>query len=76
MAALEQEFDAPLLVRHGRGVAPTEAANKLNEGFKGLERQLRALKSKVGAASVFERRSWVRHPALSTLPPCSAVDRT
>ena len=52
MAALEQEFYAPLLVRHGRGVAPTEAANKLYEGFKGLERQLRALKGKVGAASV------------------------
>lgn len=52
MSALEHEFDAPLFVRHGRGVAPTEAANRLYEGFKGLERQLRSLKSDVGAASV------------------------
>ena len=51
MSALENEFDAPLFVRHGRGVAPTEAANRLYEGFKGLERQLRSLKSEVGAAS-------------------------
>jgi LysR family nitrogen assimilation transcriptional regulator len=51
MSALEHEFDAPLFVRHGRGVAPTEAANRLYEGFKGLERQLRSLKSEVGAAS-------------------------
>ena len=51
MSALEHEFDVPLFVRHGRGVAPTEAANKLYEGFKGLERQLRSLKSEVGAAS-------------------------
>lgn len=52
MLALEHEFDTPLFVRHGRGVAPTEAANRLYEGFKGLERQLRSLKSEVGAASV------------------------
>jgi LysR family nitrogen assimilation transcriptional regulator len=51
MSSLEHEFDAPLFVRHGRGVAPTEAANRLYEGFKGLERQLRSLKSEVGAAS-------------------------
>lgn len=55
MSALEHEFDAPLFVRHGRGVAPTEAAIRLYEGFKGLERQLRSLKSEVGAASVDPR---------------------
>jgi len=51
MAMLEHEFDTTLLVRHGRGVAPTEAANRLYEGFKGLERQLRSLKGEVSAAS-------------------------
>lgn len=50
--ALEQEFNTPLFVRHGRGVAPTEAGRKLYEGLRGLERQLRTLKDDVGAASV------------------------
>jgi LysR family nitrogen assimilation transcriptional regulator len=52
MRALEHEFDTPLFIRYGRGVTPTEAANRLHEGFKGLERQLRSLKDDVAAASV------------------------
>jgi LysR family nitrogen assimilation transcriptional regulator len=52
MQALEQEFATPLFVRHGRGVAPTEAGRRLYEGLRGLERQLRTLKDDVGAASV------------------------
>jgi LysR family nitrogen assimilation transcriptional regulator len=52
MQALEQEFNTPLFVRHGRGVAPTEAGRRLYEGLRGLERQLRTLKDDVGAASV------------------------
>lgn len=51
MRALEHEFDTPLFVRLGRGIAPTEAAKRLQEGFKGLERQLRSLKGEVAAAS-------------------------
>jgi LysR family nitrogen assimilation transcriptional regulator len=50
--ALEQEFGTPLFVRHGRGVAATEAGRRLYEGLNGLERQLRTLKDDVGAASV------------------------
>jgi len=49
--ALEQEFETPLFVRYGRGVSPTEAAKRLHEGLRGLERQLRSLKSDVSAAS-------------------------
>lgn len=52
MQALEQDFGTPLFVRHGRGVAPTEAGRRLYEGLRGLERQLRTLKDEVGAASV------------------------
>lgn len=52
MHALEQEFATPLFVRYGRGVTPTEAAKRLREGFKGLERLLRSLKDEVAAASV------------------------
>ena len=51
MRALEREFDTPLFVRSGRGIEPTEAAKRLSEGFKGLERQLRSLKSEVASAS-------------------------
>ncbi len=49
--ALEQEFETPLFVRHGRGVAPTEAARRLHEGLRGLERQFRSLRDEVSAAS-------------------------
>jgi LysR family nitrogen assimilation transcriptional regulator len=49
--ALEEEFETALFVRHGRGVAPTEAAKRLHEGLRGLERQLRSLKDEVSAAS-------------------------
>ncbi len=48
---LEQHFGAPLLVRHGRGVLPTEAGRRLNEGLRGLERQIRTLRDYVGAAA-------------------------
>lgn len=51
MRALEREFGTPLFVRAGRGIEPTEAAKRLSEGFKGLERQLRSLKSEVASAS-------------------------
>jgi LysR family nitrogen assimilation transcriptional regulator len=49
--ALEQEFRTPLLVRHGRGVIPTEAGQRLHEGLRGLERQIRALRDDVVAAA-------------------------
>jgi LysR family nitrogen assimilation transcriptional regulator len=49
--ALEHQFGAALLVRHGRGVALTEAGRRLNEGLRGLERQIRSLRDFVGAAA-------------------------
>ena len=49
--ALEQQFNTPLFVRHGRGVSPTEAGNRLQEGLRGLERQLRTLRDDVAAAA-------------------------
>jgi LysR family nitrogen assimilation transcriptional regulator len=49
--ALEHEFKTPLLMRHGRGVVPTEAGRRLQDGLRGLERQLRALRDDVVAAS-------------------------
>ena len=49
--ALEHEFKTPLLMRHGRGVVPTEAGRRLHDGLRGLERQLRALRDDVVAAS-------------------------
>jgi LysR family nitrogen assimilation transcriptional regulator len=52
MRALEREFDAPLFVRHGRGIRPTEAGKRLHEGLKGWERQLRSLKNDVAMASL------------------------
>jgi LysR family nitrogen assimilation transcriptional regulator len=48
---LEQEFKTPLLVRHGRGVIPTEAGKRLQEGLRGLERQIRTLRDDVVAAA-------------------------
>jgi LysR family nitrogen assimilation transcriptional regulator len=49
--ALEHQFNTPLFVRHGRGVSPTEAGNRLREGLRGLERQLRTLRDDVAAAA-------------------------
>ena len=49
--ALEQHFKAPLFVRHGRGVVPTEAGRRLQEGLRGLERHLRTLRDDVAAAA-------------------------
>ncbi|HEY0438708.1 MAG TPA: LysR family transcriptional regulator [Xanthobacteraceae bacterium] len=49
--ALEREFNTPLLVRHGRGVIPTEAGKRLHEGLRGLEHQLRSLRDDVVAAA-------------------------
>jgi LysR family transcriptional regulator, nitrogen assimilation regulatory protein len=49
--ALERQFNTPLFVRHGRGVAPTEAGKRLQEGLRGLERQLRTLRDDVAAAA-------------------------
>src|SRR5262245_27020069 len=49
--ALEHQFNTPLFIRHGRGVSPTEAGNRLREGLRGLERQLRTLKDDVAAAA-------------------------
>jgi LysR family transcriptional regulator, nitrogen assimilation regulatory protein len=49
--ALEQQFNANLLVRHGRGVFPTEAGKRVLEGFRGFERQLRFLRDDVAATS-------------------------
>src|SRR5262245_42813788 len=52
MQALESEFDAPLFVRHGRGMEPTEAGKRLHEGLLGIERGFHALKGDIAAASV------------------------
>ena len=49
--ALEVEFDAPLFIRQGRGVLPTEAGKRLHQGLRGLEHQLRTLKDDVSAAA-------------------------
>ncbi len=49
--ALEEEFKAPLFIRHGRGVVPTEAGKRLQEGLRGLERQLRSLRDDVAEAA-------------------------
>jgi LysR family nitrogen assimilation transcriptional regulator len=49
--ALEEQFKAPLFIRHGRGVVPTEAGKRLQEGLRGLERQLRSLRDDVADAA-------------------------
>jgi LysR family transcriptional regulator, nitrogen assimilation regulatory protein len=49
--ALEQQFNAPLFIRQGRGVLPTEAGKRLQEGLRGLEHQLRTLRDDVAAAA-------------------------
>jgi LysR family nitrogen assimilation transcriptional regulator len=49
--ALEQHFKTPLFVRHGRGVVPTEAGARLQEGLHDLERHLRAIRNDVAAAA-------------------------
>ncbi len=48
---LEQQFNATLFVRHGRGVIPTEAGRRLREGLRGLDQQFRALRDDVAAAA-------------------------
>ena len=50
MQAIENEFKTPLFVRGGRGMALTEAGQRLHVGFQGFERQLRSLKEDVAAA--------------------------
>jgi len=49
--ALEQHFKTPLLIRHGRGVSPTEAGKRLHEGIQGLMHQLHCLRDDVMAAA-------------------------
>jgi LysR family nitrogen assimilation transcriptional regulator len=49
--ALEEQFKAPLFIRHGRGVVPTEAGKRLQEGLRGLERQVRSLRDNVAEAA-------------------------
>jgi LysR family nitrogen assimilation transcriptional regulator len=49
--ALEHEFGTALLVRHGRGVLPTEAGRRLYEGVRGIARQIQALREHVAAAA-------------------------
>jgi LysR family nitrogen assimilation transcriptional regulator len=50
--AIEQEFQAALFVRGGRGMLLTEAGKQLHEGLQGVERQLRLLKTDIAAVSV------------------------
>lgn len=49
--ALEQHFNTPLLIRHGRGVSPTEAGKRLHIGMQGLIHQLHSLRDDVMAAA-------------------------
>jgi LysR family transcriptional regulator, nitrogen assimilation regulatory protein len=49
--ALERQFNTPLFIRHGRGVSPTEAGKRLQEGLRGLEHHLRTLRDDVAAAA-------------------------
>jgi LysR family nitrogen assimilation transcriptional regulator len=49
--ALEEQFKAPLFIRHGRGVVPTEAGKRLQEGLRVLERQVRSLRDNVAEAA-------------------------
>jgi LysR family nitrogen assimilation transcriptional regulator len=49
--ALEQQFKTPLFIRHGRGVSPTEAGKRLEEGMRGLMHQLHSLRDDVMAAA-------------------------
>ncbi len=49
--ALEQQFNAPLFIRNGRGVVPTEAGKRLQLGLSGIEHQLRRIRNDVAAAA-------------------------
>lgn len=49
--ALEQQFKTPLFIRHGRGVSPTEAGKRLEQGMRGLMHQLHSLRDDVVAAA-------------------------
>jgi LysR family nitrogen assimilation transcriptional regulator len=50
--ALEEQFHVALFVRSGRGLVPTDAGKRLQEGLQGLERQLLALKDDVASTAV------------------------
>jgi LysR family nitrogen assimilation transcriptional regulator len=50
--AIEQEFQAALFVRGGRGMLLTETGKQLHEGLQSVERQLRLLKTDIAAVSV------------------------
>jgi len=41
--AIEEQFQAPLFLRGGRGMMLTEAGKQLHEGLQSIERQLRTL---------------------------------
>jgi LysR family nitrogen assimilation transcriptional regulator len=49
MQALEDQFGTPLFTRNGRGMALTEAGQKLHAGLQGLDRQMRSLRDDVTA---------------------------
>jgi LysR family transcriptional regulator, nitrogen assimilation regulatory protein len=48
---LERQFNAPLFIRQGRGVLPTEAGKRLQEGLRRLDHQLRTLRDEVATAA-------------------------
>ena len=50
--AIEQEFQAALFVRGGRGMLLTEAGKQLHEGLQSVDRQLRLLKTDIAAVSI------------------------
>jgi LysR family nitrogen assimilation transcriptional regulator len=50
--AIEEQFQAPLFLRGGRGMMLTDAGKQLHEGLQSIERRLRSLKDDVAAASV------------------------
>jgi LysR family nitrogen assimilation transcriptional regulator len=45
--ALEAEFNSPLFTRNPRGMAPTQAGERLHAGLQGLERQFKVLREEV-----------------------------
>jgi LysR family transcriptional regulator, nitrogen assimilation regulatory protein len=66
--AIEEQFQAPLFLRGGRGMMLTDAGKQLHEGLQSIERRLRSLKDDVA-------RSCVRHTSLAARVDCGPSDQ-